>query len=82
MATVVDGLLAETVQVPAVVVPGAVQHRGTGRRLMHEAERIARNAGKDKMVIIAGVGVRDYYIARLGYMHDREYVSKQLTLEN
>ncbi len=57
---------------------GAVQHRGTGRRLMAEAERIALNEGKRKMVVIAGVGVRDYYITRLGYAHDNEYVSKTL----
>jgi len=57
---------------------GAVQHRGTGRRLMAEAERIAFNAKKQKMVVIAGVGVRQYYIERLGYHHDREYVSKDL----
>ena len=57
---------------------GEVQHRGLGSALMREAETQARAAGKGKMIIIAGVGVREYYIRRLGYRHDHEYVSKNI----
>jgi elongator complex protein 3 len=53
------------------------QHRGIGRKLMADAERLAREAGKDKMLVIAGVGVREYYV-RLGYAHDGPYVGKTL----
>ncbi len=43
------------------------QHRGWGRRLMAEAERIAREEyNARKMLVLSGVGVREYY-RRLGY---------------
>ena len=60
---------------------GAVQHRGIGRRLMDEAERIAREHGKGKMLVISGVGVRGYY-ARLGYRHDGPYMSKDIIIKD
>jgi len=60
-----------------VGMEGLLQHRGVGRALMREAESVARGAGKTKMVVIAGVGVREYY-ERLGYERDHEYVSKEL----
>ena len=50
------------------------QHRGFGRRLMAEAERIARSEfGAREMRVTAGVGVRDYY-RRLGYFLERPYM--------
>jgi elongator complex protein 3 len=57
---------------------GDVQHRGLGRKLVEVAERIAREGGKDKMLVISGVGVKQYY-ARLGYAHDGPYMSKLLS---
>lgn len=56
---------------------GAVQHHGFGRRLMVEAERIAREAGYKKMAVIAGVGVREYF-RKLGYSLQDEYMVKDL----
>ena len=56
---------------------GVVQHRGIGKRLMAEAERIAREDGYRKMLVISGVGVREYY-ARLGYRRDGPYMGKML----
>ena len=53
------------------------QHRGFGRRLMEEAERIAREAGYKKIAVISGVGVREYY-RTLGYELDRTYMVKSL----
>lgn len=44
----------------------AQQHQGFGRRLMAEAERLARQAGYPAIAVISGVGTRDYY-RRLGY---------------
>lgn len=54
-----------------------VQHLGIGKSLLLRAEEIAQDAGKDKMVIISGVGARPYY-ARLGYCQEGPYMSKKL----
>ncbi|HDM43658.1 MAG TPA: tRNA uridine(34) 5-carboxymethylaminomethyl modification radical SAM/GNAT enzyme Elp3, partial [Candidatus Woesearchaeota archaeon] len=35
-----------------------VQHRGVGKRLMSIAEQLAKENGKNKMVVISGIGVR------------------------
>jgi len=57
---------------------GQVQHRGYGRKLLETAERIAREKyGKNKMVVISGIGVREYY-KKFGYATDGPYVSKGL----
>ena len=45
---------------------GAVQHRGIGRTLLREAERMALELGYDKIAVISGVGVQEYYETR-GY---------------
>ena len=42
------------------------QHTGIGRRLMNEAEEIARAHGYRRVAVIAGVGSRGYY-RKLGY---------------
>lgn len=57
---------------------GVVQHRGFGKKLLAEAEAIAKRHGKDKMIIISGVGVREYY-AKLGYAWEGPYMVKQLS---
>jgi elongator complex protein 3 len=53
------------------------QHVGFGRRLMEEAEKIARDAGYKKLAVISGVGVRRYY-QKLGYSLDGTYMIKLL----
>jgi elongator complex protein 3 len=45
---------------------GIHQHRGVGRRLMAEAERVARENGLRSLGVASGVGVRRYY-ERLGF---------------
>ncbi len=56
----------------------AWQHRGFGRSLMEEAERIAREeSGASRMVVISGVGVRNYY-RKLGYERLGPYMAKKL----
>lgn len=57
------------------VAESAVQHKGFGKKLVAEAERIASSAGKDKMVVISGVGVREYY-RKLGYVREGPYMVK------
>ena len=37
------------------------QHKGIGKALVAKAEEISKNNGKDKILIISGVGVRGYY---------------------
>lgn len=57
---------------------GSAQHRGWGKKLMQKAEEIAIQNGKKKMVVISGVGVKEYYRNKLGYSDDGIYVSKGL----
>ena len=61
----------------AIGEEGMVQHKGWGKKLMEKAEEIAQAQGKDKMVVISGVGVREYY-ARLGYHKEGPYMVKKL----
>lgn len=57
---------------------GAWQHRGYGKELLAEAERIAREEfGVKKLLVISALGTRRYYM-RLGYGRDGVYVSKRL----
>ncbi len=53
------------------------QHEGYGARLMEEAERRARDSGFDRLAVISGVGVREYYRG-LGYERDGPYMVKEL----
>jgi len=54
-----------------------IQHQGLGKNLMLEAEKIAKEYGMNKMVVISGIGVRAYFY-KLGYKIDGPYVSKKL----
>jgi elongator complex protein 3 len=56
---------------------GEVQHKGLGKQLMAEAERIAKEEFScKKMLVISGIGAREYYY-KLGYKLDGPYVSKE-----
>jgi len=57
--------------------PVQIQHRGFGRQLLEKAENIARERGYQKMVIISGIGVKEYF-GKFGYEKDGPYVSKKL----
>lgn len=54
-----------------------VQHTGLGRKLLTEAEKIAKNKGYQKIVIISGVGAREYY-RKLGYKLENSYMVKKI----
>ncbi len=56
---------------------GDWQHRGFGRRLVAEAERLAVEAGRGSIRVTSGVGVREYYRS-LGYSEDLPHMSKVL----
>ena len=55
----------------------AVQHVGLGKRLMLEAEKLAKKKGYKKIAVISGIGVREYY-RKLGYTLDKTYMVKKL----
>ncbi len=55
----------------------STQHRGFGKQLVQKAEEIAKQHEYDKVIVISGVGVREYY-RHLGYEDDGPYVSKKL----
>lgn len=54
------------------------QHKGFGQQLMEKAEEICREHGKKKLLVISGVGVRQYYKRKLGYKQAGPYVAKVL----
>ena len=53
------------------------QHRGMGKQLLEKCEQIAKDHGYSKMIVISGIGVREYY-KKFGYRQEGAYVSKQL----
>ncbi|MFC1630002.1 tRNA uridine(34) 5-carboxymethylaminomethyl modification radical SAM/GNAT enzyme Elp3 [Patescibacteria group bacterium] len=55
----------------------APQHRGLGKKLIKEAEKIVKKFGFTKIVVISGVGVRNYY-KKLGYRLKDSYMIKTL----
>lgn len=55
----------------------AIQHQGLGRKLLAKAEEIAKKNNKKKMVVISGVGVREYY-KKLGYKKEGFYMIKKV----
>lgn len=54
------------------------QHRGLGKILLAEAEKIATELGAKKMAIISGVGVRGYY-RKTDYKLKDSYMVKSLS---
>lgn len=54
-----------------------VQHKGLGKWLMSEAEKIAKENKCEKISVISGVGVREYY-KKLGYKLENTYMVKFL----
>ncbi|MDO8427898.1 MAG: tRNA uridine(34) 5-carboxymethylaminomethyl modification radical SAM/GNAT enzyme Elp3 [Candidatus Diapherotrites archaeon] len=55
-----------------------MQHKGWGKKLLETAEKIAsEELDCKKLLVIAGVGAREYYY-KLGYQKDGIYVGKKL----
>jgi len=59
----------------------SMQHKGYGKKLVLEAEKIALENGYKKMAIISGTGVRNYY-KNLGYELNETYMIKLLYNNN
>ncbi|HDO19133.1 MAG TPA: tRNA uridine(34) 5-carboxymethylaminomethyl modification radical SAM/GNAT enzyme Elp3, partial [Thermoplasmatales archaeon] len=56
----------------------AIQHRGFGKMLVEEAEKICREEFDcKKLFVLSGIGVKDYY-RRLGFKDDGIYLSKNV----
>ena len=56
----------------------AAQHKGLGKKLMTEAEKIvAKETDFKKIAVISGIGVREYY-RKLGYKLSDEYMMKKV----
>ena len=54
----------------------AAQHKGLGKKLMKEAEKIAKQENRKQIAVISGVGVRGYY-KKLGYGLKQTYMVKK-----
>ena len=55
-----------------------IQHRGFGKLLMENAEKISLNEfDAEKLAVISGIGARNWFY-ELGYKLDGVYVSKTL----
>ena len=55
----------------------STQHKGYGRRLIEKAEEIAKENGFNKMAIISGTGVRNYY-RKFNYILKDTYMIKNI----
>jgi elongator complex protein 3 len=57
----------------------AAQHKGYGKALLREAERIAKEEfNADRMVILSGTGAKEYYRVEFGYVSRGDYMVKTL----
>ena len=55
-----------------------IQHSGLGKKLMSEAEKIAKEEfDSKKLLVISAVGTREYY-QKLGYSLSGPYMEKEL----
>ncbi len=59
--------------------PVAVQHKGLGKALLREAERIAGEEFQVRqMVVLSGTGAKEYYRTEFGYHSQGDYMVKGL----
>ena len=59
--------------------PATAQHRGLGRALLLEAERLASEEfGTPQIAVLSGVGAREYYRSDFGYALVGDYMVKKL----
>ncbi len=70
-------IYGQTIPVGDESTDNIVQHKGWGRKLLARAEEIAKENGFEKMAIISGVGVREYY-RKFGYELEGPYMCKKL----
>ncbi len=57
---------------------GQLQHRGIGKKLLQEAEKIAfEEFDAKKLTVLSGIGVKEYY-RKLGFLDNGAYLTKKL----
>jgi len=57
----------------------SAQHKGLGKELLREAERIASHEFQtQQVVILSGVGAKEYYRSEFGYNSQADYMVKNL----
>lgn len=54
------------------------QHKGYGEMLIERCKEITRDQGKQKLLVMSGVGVREYY-RKLGFERDGPYMAIQIS---
>ena len=55
------------------------QNKGLGKQLMNRVEKIAIKNGYQKIAVISGIGVKDYY-RKLGYKSQETYMIKEISI--
>jgi elongator complex protein 3 len=76
-----DAALLRELRVCGEAVPigarreGAAQHQGLGRRLLAEAERLAGESGRSRLLVLSGIGARPYF-RRSGYRRLGPYMAR------
>lgn len=58
-------------------IEASSQHKGLGKKLLVEAEKIAKKNNFAELAVIAGIGVREYY-KKFGYREFNTYMIKKL----
>jgi elongator complex protein 3 len=61
----------------AIGKKGKVQHKGIGKKLLETAEETAKTYNRNKMIVISGIGAREYF-RKLGYKQEGPYMVKKL----
>jgi len=56
---------------------GGYQHKGLGKKLLSEAEELAKKYDKNKIQVTSGIGAREYY-RKLGYKIESSYMTKKI----
>jgi elongator complex protein 3 len=59
-------------------IKSASQHKGLGKSLLKETEKIAEENNRKELFVLSGIGVRDYY-RKLGYKLSGFYMTKSLS---
>jgi elongator complex protein 3 len=58
---------------------GAAQHKGLGKALLQEAERIANDEFQaQEVIVLSGTGAKEYYRDEFGYSSQGDYMVKSL----
>jgi N-acetylglutamate synthase-like GNAT family acetyltransferase len=59
----------------------SIQHSGLGTKLLQSAEEICKRENMNRVAIISGIGVRNYYEKR-GYDLENHYMVKKIAVDD